>query len=228
DRLSVTGAVVMIAVPRRRQPLRLNVADVRFLRGPRAGWARVTMSASLAQTPRPAPVTLLASTGEGESAVACSLAVTGLEIEPLGLPQIFELPLSRLRGSGSGRLNIKVSTEGVTNKFSCSLTVRRLDAQPIDGPELPVIDRAEFALEAVYDWVTHALRMDSIRLRLPGMDLAGKGRIHAEALAGGWEGIRRLEVAGKVNPLRVAALLWGKAPVLPGGLTVEGDLDVRF
>ena len=225
--VGVRRAAVSLRLPAHERLLRLDVTDLRYAAGRLRNVGRVTMSAALVQEGRRAPVTLLASAGADGALASCSFRFNAVDISQLALPSLLGLPLKRLRGRGSGQLDCRISEEGVVDEFRFSLVARDLDAQPAGGPALPVIDRAELTVHAVYDWYTRAVEMDRFRLRVPGIDLAGSGRVHAEVLTGGWMGARTLELTGTVNPSTVAALLGREPAPLPGDLRIDGDVTLR-
>jgi len=219
QRLVVRDAAVTIQLPRQERQLRLDVSDLQYRAGRLKTLGRLSMSA---------PVTLAASTSRQDPVASGSFRFARVDISQLGLPQLLGLPLKRLNGIGSGGLQCRVSSDGTVEGFLFSIRVKDLDAQPKAGPTIPVIQEAEVSVSARYDWYTRHVEMDEFRLRLPGLDLGGRGRIHAAVLSGGWEGVHSLDVAGAVNPARLAALLSGKPSPLPGGLTVDGDVQLRL
>lgn len=235
EHLMVRRGRVTVQLPRHDRLLRLSVADLQYRWGRLKSIGRITMSAVLQQSGRAAPVTLLASAGgaggsnsaagpSGMIAAACSFRFADVDISQLNLPLLLGLPLKRLDGRGSGRLDCRVSQSGVVDEFSFVLGIDNLGAEPRSGPALPVIEQAEVSLAAAYDPLTQRADIHTLRLRLPGIDLLGEGSMHADVLSGRWEGIRSLDVTGAINPCTVAALLSGK---LPGGLVLDGDVGVR-
>jgi len=230
ENLIIRSAEVTIRVPGNERLLRLNVADLQYRSGRLRGVGRITMSAVLDQDGRDAPVTLMASLADQVArsvapAATCSFHFAGVDIAQLNLPLLLGLPLERLAGRGSGSLDCRVRRSGEIGEFSFALRVRDLDAQPMQGPKLPVIERAEVRLSAAADPVTNSGEIRSFRLRLPGIDLAGKGRMHADVLRGGWEGLHALEVVGAVNPTTIVTLLTGREPV---GLALDGEVKVQL
>ncbi len=236
QRLMVRRGRVTVQLPRHDRLLELNVTDLQCRSGSLESIGQITMSAMLRQSGDGAPVTLLASAGgpgssapppaapAGGQAASCSFRFAKVDIAQLNLPLLLGLPLKRLEGCGSGRLDCQVSSTGLVDEFSFVLNVEDLDAQPRAGPTLPVIEQGQVALAVAYDPLTKRADIHTLRLRLPGIDLLGKGRMHADVLRGAWEGLRSLEVTGAINPNTVAALLSGR---LPAGLALDGDVKVR-
>lgn len=226
EHLMIRRGRVTIQLPRHDRLLHLDVADLQYGSGGLQSVGRITMSAVLKQSGRRAPVTLLASAGGSSRAVAatCSFRFADVDIAQLNLPLLLGLPLEQLNGRGSGRLDCRVSESGVVDEFSFVLAVDGLDARPRGPLTLPVIEQAEVALAAAYDPLTQRADIHTLRLRLPGINLLGKGKMHVDVFGGGWEGLHSLEVTGTVNPSMAAALL---SRQLPGGLALDGDVQVR-
>lgn len=232
-RLSVRSATIELELPRHDRLLRLNVSDLEYLSGQVQHVGRLTMSAGLIQHDAEAPVTLLASSSEQGPVVAgCSFRFSGIDLQQLNLPLMLGLPLNKFCGTGSGQLDCQLDQTGRVDHFSLALWVKDLDVQPVRGPSLPVVDLAEISLQASYDPLAETgsasgLNVTGFRVRVPGVDLAGRGRTSlARLLGGGWEAITNLDVSGQVNPRAVAALLSGGPAPLPGGLDVDGDVLV--
>ena len=229
-RLSVLRAAVTLQLPHHDRLLRLDVSDMRYSAGRLKSLGRITMSAQLAQAGTPAPVTLLGS-ASGHSSVVSNVSTSfrfrGVDIAQLHLPGLLGLPLKRLHGVGSGQLDCEIGGQSIVEKFRCSLIVKNLDAQPRMGPALPIIETAELAVGGNYDLVNEVMRADSFRLRLPGVDLSGKGDVHAAVFLGGWAGVHSLEATGTVNPAMFVALLRGRPAPLPGQLAVDGDVKLQ-
>ncbi|MHC4716879.1 MAG: hypothetical protein ACYS5V_07915, partial [Planctomycetota bacterium] len=227
QRVSVREVTLTVQLPGDDKKLRLDVSDLQYRAGRLAGVGQVTMSAVLAQGDKQAPVTLVASVNRSDPLATCSFRFSRLELAELALPELLNLPLKDLSGLSSGQLNCRVDKDGVVEAFEFSLRVKGLDAKPRAGPALPIIKQAEVTLSGSYDWYPRKLRLDEFRLRLPGVDLKGKGRIHEGVLTGGWEGVESLEMKGRINPQRLAGLLLGDPSALPGRLNVDGDVEVR-
>jgi hypothetical protein len=232
-RLSVRSASIELELPRHDRLLRLNVSDLEYLSGRLEHVGRLTMSAGLIQQGGEAPVTLLASSSEQGPVVAgCSFRFSGIDLQQLNLPLLLGLSLKQFRGTGSGQLDCQLDQTGLVDNFSLALWVKDLDVQPVMGPSLPVVDLAEISLQASYDPLAEtggasSLNVTGFRVRVPGVDLAGRGRMSlARLLGGGWEAVTNLDVSGQVNPRAVATLLSGGPAPLPGGLDVDGSVLV--
>ncbi|HET6429617.1 MAG TPA: hypothetical protein VFJ30_14465, partial [Phycisphaerae bacterium] len=227
-RVTIREVTVTIELPGQDKRLRLDVSDLQYRLGRLAGVGQVTMSAELVQDAEQAPVSLVASVGRDDPVARCSFHFSKLDLSQLSLGGVPGFPLKELGGISSGQLDCTVGADGVVEEFHFSVRVESLDARPRSGPALPVIQQAEVTLSGSYDWYPRKLVLDTFRLRLPGVDLTGKGRIHQAVLTGGWEGVESLEMTGQINPQRIAALVRGRAAALPGGVGVNGDVGVRL
>ena len=219
--------------------LRLDVSDLQYRAGKLENVGSVTMLAELSQEGRCAPITLKASAGEtyegtpdfGELsrvAAAASFRFAGVDISQLNLPGLLSLPLKRLSGYASGQMDCRFDRTGRVGQFSLELCVKDLDAQPAVGPSIPVIEKANLTLTATSDPIYESIDVRAFDLHLPGVELKGKGRLHADALAGQWEAVRSLEISGWVNPTTVATLLTGRSPRLPGRMEFDGNVGVNI
>ncbi len=219
--------------------LRLDVSDLQYRAGKLENVGAVTMSAELSQEGRIAPITLKASAGEtyegtpdfgepGRVAAAASFRFAGVDISQLNLPGLLSLPLKRLSGYASGQMDCRFDRTGRVGQFSLELCVKNLDAQPAVGPSIPVIEKADLTLTATSDPIYESIDVRAFDLHLPGVELKGRGRLHADALAGRWEALRSLEISGWVNPTTVATLLTGRSPTLPGRMEFDGNVGVNI
>jgi len=227
-RVAVKHVTVLVQLPDEEKRLRLEVSDLQYRSGRLAGVGQVTMSAELAQQGEQAPVTLVASVDKKDPAARCSFHFSRLDLSQLALTRLPGFPLKELGGISSGRLDCSVGADGVVEDFRFSVKVRGLDAKPRSGPALPVIEQAEVTLEGSYDWYPRKVVVDTFRLKLPGVDLKGKGRVHQAVLAGGWEGVESMETTGRIDPQRLAALLRGRLAPLPGNVRINGDVWMRL
>lgn len=230
-RMALRQATATVQFPGHDRRLRLDVADLQYRQGRLEDIRQITMSASLAQDGQGAPVTLTASAGEtseDSSAASGSFRFTGVDISQLKLPRLLALPLKRLSGKASGQMDCRFDHTGRVGQFSLELGIEDLDAQPMEGPALPVIERADFTVTATSDPIYKSIDVRTFGLHVPGIELTGKGHIHADALAGRWEAVRALEVSGLVNPTTVAALLSGRSETLPGRMEFDGNVSVKI
>jgi len=227
-RVAVKHVTVLVQLPDEEKRLRLEVSDLQYRSGRLAGVGQVTMSAELAQQGEQAPVTLVASVDKKDPVARCSFHFSRLDLSQLALTRLPGFPLKELGGISSGRLDCSVGADGVVEDFRFSVKVRGLDAKPRSGPALPVIEQAEVTLEGSYDWYPRKVVVDTFRLKLPGVDLKGKGRVHQAVLAGGWEGVESMETTGRIDPQRLAALLRGRLAPLPGNVRINGDVWMRL
>ena len=237
DWMAFRRATATVQFPGHDRRLRLDVADLQYRVGRLENVGRITMSAVLAQNGRGAAVTLAASaarlsspksgeTYEGAPEAEGSFRFAGVDISQLNLPGLLSLPLKRLSGQASGQIDCRFDRTGRVGQFSLELSIEDLDAQPRRGPALPVIEKADISLTATSDPIYKSIDVRTFGLHLPGIELKGKGRIHADALAGRWEAVRSMEVTGRVNPTTAEALLSGRSPTLPGGMEFDGNVGV--
>ena len=228
ERMTVHRAVAVLKSPDSRRPLQLNISDIEFVSGRLRWLGRVTMSASLAQSPNGAPVSLhLSGDSGGDSPAAAVFNFTNVDLAQLGLERIFKLPLRRLTGRCSGSLDLQLGRQAVIDRFRVDLKIAGLDVQPIKGPKLPVVKHAGLSIEAAYDPITGKLDVQKGKVVLPGIDLQGRATVFAGQAAGGWQAIKSLELAdGTIHPARLAALLTGKAQTL-GKLTITGPIKIK-
>jgi hypothetical protein len=111
------------------------------------------------------------------------------------------------------------------------MRIKNLDAQPVGGPALPVIAEAQTYLSAsITPFLDRTegeteITIHRFSARLPGVELAGDGKMYAAALGGSWEGLRKLNLTGTINPATLAAL---SGNPLPADLTVDGLVGLRL
>ena len=227
ERVNVHRGRATIQLPRGPHRLALKVPSFQF----DAGRVReVTMSAALEQDPNAgeAPVSLSPGAGADPTAAAsASLTFSNVDLSQLPLAAVFGLPLKRLSGRCDGAVDLEAGRDGVIEGFHLNVVVRKLDVQPAGSVRLPVIEEAHLRLLAAYDQIARALEVRSASVRLPGVDLQGRGKLFAEAFGGYWEAVEEVELTGQVHPARLAALLTGR-DVLPGETAVTGPVGVAL
>jgi len=230
-RVSIRNGVVLLRLPEADRPLRLDVSNVEFTGGRVSRLGRVTMSAALTQHTAPAPMSLRLAAGENPRvAAAATLSFADIDLGQLPLVRALGLPLARLHGRCDGSLELQLNRQAVVDRFSLTLSVRNLDAQPVSGPRLPVIEQAGVRISAAYDPLATGggrLTVQSASVRLPGLDLAGQAKLSVDALLGNWQGVESVELRGSVRPGALAAVLTGRAE-LPFGLCVEGPVSLSL
>lgn len=220
----VERAIVSLRLPDEPEPLALRVASMEI--GCRAG-GQLAMSASLGQGAQSAaaPMSLSAQASPGGGASA-SLTFSNLDLSKLPLARQANLPLKRFAGRADGALELRVNPQGIVDAFRCRLRVRRLDVQPEANVQLPVVDEAVLDVSATYDHITKVVRVQTARIRLPGVvDLSGQADVGAGLLDGHWEAIESLDLSGQVQPAKLAAMLAGRQE-LPGDLAILGPVKV--
>jgi len=232
DQVSIRRATVLIKLPEHDRLLRLNVRDMEYVAGRVSRLGKVTMSAELEQRGGAAPVGLqvAAGTNRAEVAAAVSFNFSRIDLQQLPIIRMLGLPLKRLNGRCEGSLHLQLNRQAIVDHFSFNVKVHRLDAQPLNGPKLPVIESAGIRISAAFDPFAPGggeLSIQSASIRLPGIDLAGQAKMSVGALAGQWEGIHSLNLKGAIYPTRLAALL-GDRPALPLGLHMNGPVYVQM
>ncbi len=228
QRISVRRADAVIHLPPHDTLLRVRISDAEYIAGRLQKLGRVTVSAELDQKGRPAPVSLRLSAGSEQIVAADAIFnFANIDMGQLQLPKLLGLPLRKLSGICRGSLNLQIDRQGMVDQFSFDLQIRQLDVQPAEGPDLPIIDEAHLRIAAAYDPLTGHLDVQSASVRLPGVDLAGRGSVFTDNGKGRWPAVKVLELEGQVHPKRLAALLTGRGE-LAGGLEVDGPLRVRF
>ncbi|MFW6133472.1 MAG: hypothetical protein ACOC8F_06200, partial [Planctomycetota bacterium] len=226
--ISFTGAEALIHPPWAGEPLRLEVAALEVRPSGREQFGSVTMTARLVQPDGDAPLSFRATRRPAapQASASVSLDFADVEMDRLGLIGALDLPLARLRGrcSGSVRLRLMRKT-GLLDPVSVTLEIAQLDAQSLDGPDLPVIERAGVELTGTLDPLaeTDRLRLDitEARVRLPGIDLSGE----ASVLAGTDVQLQRATARGTVDPQRLSAVLTDR-PGAAGPMRLAGPVRI--
>ncbi|HUT61126.1 MAG TPA: hypothetical protein VNA25_25035 [Phycisphaerae bacterium] len=228
DRISVRRGLAVLKLPDREEPIRLDISNVEVLAGRFYPVGRVALSAALDQGLTSAPVSVRFSEGArgGDVAGTASLTFRNLNLQRLKLERLFGLPLRKLTGDCSGEAAVSATRQGKVNRFALNVSVRRLDAQPAHGPDLPVIDQALVRMAAGFDFLTGRLDIRSAGFRLPGVDLTGEAVAYLDS-HGQWERVSSLELQGHIFPQRLAVLLRGRAPDQDEP-QVQGPVHVRF
>ncbi len=229
ERITVRRALGVVQLPEAPSPLQVEVHDMQLLRGQATRFGRITFSGGIEQQPSQAPLSGQVSISQAGTSATASMAFSfsDVRLDQLLLRQLLGLPLRRLTGRASGSLDLHLNREGIIDQFSLDVGIRRLDAQPLEGPGLPVIDQAGLELSASYDPLTQIVDVGRLRLRLPGIDLDGSGQVYDEFALGNWQALESLQLAGTVRPSQVLALLTGRTE-LAGDLRVDGPIQVRL
>lgn len=223
-RLSVQQARAIFQFSQQDDALILAISDMQLLGGKMDSLGSVSISGGLVQRDAQAPLNLHLAGGAAEdpAAATASVSFANLDIEQMNLPTMLGLPLSKLRGRCEGSVNFQVSRDLKAPSFTCRIQAHELDVQPLEGPQLPVIDRAGVVISATCD--LERIDIQSAKVELPGMELAGHASLALDALRGEWRAIHALDIAGKVYPSALAALLKTPAQRLPA---IDGPLAVH-
>ena len=227
QRISLSQGRIELSIPQRDKPLALRVAGLEFLNSSPAGQGGLTMVAAMEQKGGESPVTVRLATTSGREVVAlATLNFSNLDLGELNLEKLLGLPLRRLAGVCSGSLDARVNRRGMVEELSLNLAAAGLDAQPREGPDLPVVEKAELGVTASFDPFAGLVNVRDLRLRMPGAELAGAAEITVDLYEGRLETLRSLDIRGKLEPASLTALLAGRRAWMP--LEVEGPLDVRL
>ena len=232
ERISVHRATAIVDFPAYECNLAIHVADLQYIEGELDKFGRMTMSAELSQTGGAAPVGLHVAGTSADSPVEANaeFSFSGVDLHQLEVPlaRLLGLPLKRLAGRCGGSIKLQIKSDAVVEEFTVSLTIRRLEVQPKAGPELPVIEKAGFRVEARWDPFpaeAGTLTLRHAEVHLPGLDLSGQANLFTGG-GMGWQAIKSMDFSGQVHPGDLAALLTGRAR-LPGDLRVDRRIQVK-
>ncbi len=222
--LHVQRAAVSLHLPGEPDAMPLRVAAMEV---DCRGGGQVTLAAALAQDKDTPEATMsLAAEASPAGGASASLTFSNLDLARLPLAKLAHLPLRKLAGRAEGTLDLRISRQGVVDGLDWRLRVRKLDAQPDAGVQLPIIDEAMLDVQATYDQITRALVVQTARIRLPGVaDLLVHADVGTALLDGDWEAIESLDLSGQIQPAELATMLTGRQN-LPGELTVLGPVTV--
>ena len=231
-RISIRQATMDVQLPDVPKVLRLEVGDLQMLSGKLSRLTRLTMSAALRQESAPAPLSLrFWAEPVAQTAADASFNFTNVQLAELPLAKLLGLPLTKLGGACSGRLDLKVNDRGVVDHFELALLVRQLDLESAANFDLPQMDEARLDVTAVLDPLSDQVNLKSVQVRVPGVDLAGKAMlmVDIDASQGGQVPtlIQSIDLEGKIHPSALAAMVLGR-PALKGDLQVQGPLDLAF
>lgn len=233
-RMDVTAAHICVRagraavqLPDTARPLLLKIHDLQAEFTPEGRLGPVSLSAAVEQSPQSGDATVSLRSGRQDASVAAAASLRFSNLDLGELPLAAGGPLKELLGRCSGRLNLQVSRRGVVEAFGLELAVRRLEVWPAQAEKWPAIDEASLRLSAAYDQINEALEVRSAELSLPGAELRGEAKIFLQALAGHVEAVERLELAGRVQPARLAKMLLGSES-LGGGMKVAGPVELSL
>ncbi|MCY2931339.1 MAG: hypothetical protein NTV86_17995 [Planctomycetota bacterium] len=139
--------------------------------------------------------------------------------------ELVDLPVRELSGRCSGELNLRYNPEGVVDHLTCQLKVAGLSVRAASGPPVTAAE-AGIDLAASIDSYAGKLKVQSLRVRVPGLQADADGVVYLDVFDRNWQAIENAHVKGTVQPAELAALLPGDV-TLPWGLTVEGPVAVE-
>jgi len=228
DRTTVHGALVTMVTPDLQVRWALRVQDLQMVTPSAGGSGRLTLSGMLVQRGRVAPVVIQAATGVDRpfAVASASIRFDGVDLAQMSLPQAMQLPLEALCGFCSGTIDLQLDRRLVVNRFSVDLRAKRLSAQPVRGPRIPVIDQARLRLAAKVDLLNHKIDCSSLDVRLPGVQISGSASVFTEILQGSWQAVESVRLAGKIWPGELSSMLTGEQR-LGGQVQLQGPLDVN-
>ena len=226
--ISIRQAAATINLPQQDRPIRLAIGELLIQPGTRGRLGQVTMSAAVEQQGSSAPIAFRLTAGDREPVVAiASLSFSNLDLEQLPLAELLSLPLRKCSGLCSGWAEVEVDRSGTVNRVGGNVMVSKLDMQPMEGPQLPVLDTAGLGVDASFDPITGQVSVHRFHVRLPGAGLTGSAELSAAAATGNWEAIRSIQLDGNVRPATLVALLTGK-PSGQAGLELDGPVAVSL
>ncbi|RPI62423.1 MAG: hypothetical protein EHM48_04100, partial [Planctomycetaceae bacterium] len=231
ERVSLRGATITFDLPRTDKTLQLDIGDMQISAGRLDRLGSVTMSARLAQEGLPAPLHLRLAGGSDPDEKAggtATFAFADIDLSQVNLPKIFGLPLQKLAGRCSGSLDLRITQQGVADRFSFNVQVKGLDVQPMRGPQMPVIDDAGLRIDATVDPLADGgakISVHSLGVRLPGLDLAGQMVIQGDPHDIDLGVMCSFDIYGEVRPTQLATLIRG-GPRPAGAFGVEGPVAV--
>lgn len=175
--LTVHRATATLELADQSQRLSMRINNVQYLAGRANEIGRITVSALLVQEEKDAPINLRIDARHGQP-VAADLVFNFAHIDLAKLPiaSLLDLPLEQLEGTLRGELSLQITLQGGVEQFHFNANIDNLNAQPLDGPELPLIKQAGFRIDARYPFAG-LLDVESASIRLPGIDLAGQASL---------------------------------------------------
>ena len=225
--VSVRNGRATIQLPG-QEPIYLKISNLDFTVSSEQPLAALLVSAQLEQKDTVAPLSFRMNAGSGDPIVALArLDFANVELDQLPLIDGLKLPLRKLAGRCAGSAELEVDRSGMVSDIRGNVRASELDAQPLDGPELPVIEQAGLGARASFDPITGQVRIHQLEVRLPGVELAGSAEMTADLYEGYWEAIRSVDLAGRLQPASLAGLLTGK-PSLPLGLELTGPVTIHI
>ncbi len=218
-RISIHQADLTVRLPQEDRPLRLVVADMQVRSG-HVQFGQVTMSAAMEQPPvSDVPVGLRWQAEPGAQREA-AFSFTNIHLEQLPLVRLLNLSdrVERLGGGVSGKVELRMNSQGLLDHVGLGVTVRGLDlalgkkfpSALLAGKHLPVIDNISLDAAARVDPLTGKLDIDSFRLTGPGLDLSGRAALVVSDWSLLLTNIVLIDLDGRVEPSELASC-WARA-----------------
>ena len=224
DRVSVLDSRLLLHLPDRPRPLRLDITSGQVGGG---GGLRLTATGRFKQPGSSARASLrLRHDPDTGEALNTSLTFEGFQLRSLPLNTLLALPAESITGRASGMLAVQIDSQGRASRMDLDVGIAQLDVRPIGKVDLPVIQTARVKMSGTLDVVTGKLAIRTGRLVLPGIDISGKGTAYVDSGSGVLRGFQDFQLRGKVYPDRLAALLTGSGQ-LGGQVAIEGPMGVR-
>jgi len=227
SRVSVRRATVTIQPPDHDRKLAVHVADLQFHQGRMENLGHISMTAALAQTGGAAPISLRVS-GEPQHDQAghAQFYFANIDLGQLPLPQLFGrgFPIRSLKGRCRGQLAFGINANLEVDQLNLELIARKLEVHPAGTEVLPVIDEAGLRMSATLDAFSQRVDIQSLQVRLPGVELAGRASVYADILTGSPEAVHYAELRGILHPEQIAAVLTGRKQTTDT-LNIEGGIE---
>ena len=232
QRVSINRATGVILLPGQARQ-QLDVGHMQFEAGHLASIGHVSVSGSLQQEDRDAPISLQIDGGRPGDPVAVRAAVqfTDVRLGQLPLGKFLPPDIEALDGRCSGSAHVQVNRRGQADQIGLDLVIHDLLVDPANMDPLPIVPTAALHVDAAFDPLLGPghLVVRELTVKLPGAaDLTGQMTLFADALAGDWQGVQGIHLEGTVHPSRLAAMLRGQGELAPAGLSVDGAVTFSF
>ena len=217
-RLCVWDATLRATLAPNTKAMVLHIGDFQMHRNQAGGpLDRVLMTARLEQRDGDAPLIVRVTPSSPVKQIVAQAGFHFSNLDLAQLPREALLPtwFASLAGRCRGALAISMNSEGRMDDFSLDVRIADLDVQLTDTIDTPPIDKAQLIVHADFDALSNKLTLEDARVRLPGLDLAGKGVLYPEFDQKGKPllddiDVYSLALKGTVRPERVLAVFTGK------------------
>ncbi len=229
QRVSVTNAAFSLKLPDHDRNLLLRVSDLEFSQGKLNQLGQITMTAVLDQNNHHAPINLRVASGSQarSEAIDAAFHFANLDLSQIPLPRQPDFPIREISGRCSGSLSFKISDNLQVEQLSLELLATDLNFIPHVSQKIPTIERAGLQLSAAVEAASERIKLSSIHLHLPGVDITGQAGIYPDILTDGFDAVESFNFQGQIQPSQIATLLTGRRE-LPGQLEITGQLVTKI